>query len=159
MEAKDYSHLLGKLTGISDEQLKAHFGLYEGYVKKLNEIEEKLAKQDKSATNYSFGEFSELKRKTTDRITTSTGGQGYYQLGYDYQDGTFFFPLATKTEKNNFYNWYLTNDRSNPVIFIQFDDNLIDYPPLYGYITEQKNTNRIIGNEYFPFEITFMETF
>lgn len=63
VQAKDYSHLLGTLDGISDTQLKAHFGLYEGYVKKLNEIREKLKTQDKSAANYSFGEFSELKRR------------------------------------------------------------------------------------------------
>ncbi len=60
---KDFKYLLGKLKGISDKQLEAHFGLYEGYVKKLNEIEEKLTKQDKAAANYSFGEFSELKRR------------------------------------------------------------------------------------------------
>ena len=60
---KDFSSLLGKLKGISDNQLKQHFTQYEGYVKKLNEIEEKLAKQDKAAANYSFGEFSELKRR------------------------------------------------------------------------------------------------
>jgi len=63
MEVKTFNHLLGKLKGISDAQLKAHFGLYEGYVKKLNEIQEKLKTQDKSAANYSFGEFSELKRR------------------------------------------------------------------------------------------------
>lgn len=62
-EAKNYEHLLGTLEGISDEQLTAHFGLYQGYVKKMNEIAEKLASQDKAATNYSFGEFSELKRR------------------------------------------------------------------------------------------------
>ncbi|MFQ5620610.1 MAG: superoxide dismutase [Candidatus Nanoarchaeia archaeon] len=62
-EARNFDNLLGELVGISDEQLKAHFGLYNGYVKKLNEIEEKLKTQDKSATNYSFGEFSELKRR------------------------------------------------------------------------------------------------
>ena len=62
-EIKDFSYLLGKLKGISDKQLQAHFGLYEGYVKKLNEIEDKLKTQDKGATNYSFGEFSELKRR------------------------------------------------------------------------------------------------
>ncbi|MBU0981584.1 hypothetical protein KKC94_02725 [Patescibacteria group bacterium] len=61
--AKDYSALLGVLEGISDDQLKAHFGLYEGYVKKLNEIEEKLRMADRGATNYSYGEFSELKRR------------------------------------------------------------------------------------------------
>jgi len=62
-EIKDFSHLLGALEGISDSQLEAHFGLYAGYVKKLNEIEEKLGLVDRSTANYSFGEFSELKRR------------------------------------------------------------------------------------------------
>lgn len=61
--AKDYSFLKGKVEGLSDKQLEAHFGLYSGYVKKWNEIQDKLAKQDKSQANYSFGEFSELKRR------------------------------------------------------------------------------------------------
>jgi Fe-Mn family superoxide dismutase len=62
-EIRSYKHLLGKLEGISDAQLEAHFGLYEGYVKKLNEIEEKLTKTDRGLTNYSFGEYAELKRR------------------------------------------------------------------------------------------------
>jgi Fe-Mn family superoxide dismutase len=62
-EVKNYSHLLGKVQGISDAQLEAHFGLYKGYVNKLNEIETKLKTADRSATNYSFGEFAELKRR------------------------------------------------------------------------------------------------
>jgi len=62
-EPKDYSKLLGTLKGFSDAQLTQHFTLYQGYVKKLNEIQEKLKSQDKAATNYSFGEFSELKRR------------------------------------------------------------------------------------------------
>ena len=37
-QAKNYDHLLGALKGIGDAQLKAHFGLYQGYVKKLNDI-------------------------------------------------------------------------------------------------------------------------
>lgn len=62
-QAKDFSYLFGNLDGFSDAQLKAHFTLYEGYVKKLNEIEEKLKTVDKSASNYSFNEYSELKRR------------------------------------------------------------------------------------------------
>src|SRR4051812_5568703 len=62
-EAKNFDHLLGKLKGISDAQLKAHFGLYQGYVKKINEIEEKLKTTDPSGGNYSFNEYSELKRR------------------------------------------------------------------------------------------------
>jgi len=62
-EIKNFDNLLGDLKGISDKQLQAHFGLYHGYVKKLNEIEDKLNTADKKATNYSYGEYSELKRR------------------------------------------------------------------------------------------------
>jgi len=62
-EAKDFSALLGTLKGISDKQLTAHFGLYKGYVTKLNEIEGRLATAEPGASNYSYGEFSELKRR------------------------------------------------------------------------------------------------
>ncbi|MDD5543678.1 MAG: Fe-Mn family superoxide dismutase [Acidobacteriia bacterium] len=61
--AKNYDHLLGKLPGLSEKQLKAHFGLYQGYVKKLNEIQEKLKGIDRSTANYSFSDYSELKRR------------------------------------------------------------------------------------------------
>jgi superoxide dismutase, Fe-Mn family len=63
-EPKNFDNLLGgNAKGLSDLQLKAHFTLYQGYVKKLNEIREKLGHADKSAPNYSFNEFSELKRR------------------------------------------------------------------------------------------------
>ena len=39
-EAKDYRRLVGECRGfLSETQLQAHFELYQGYVKKLNEIE------------------------------------------------------------------------------------------------------------------------
>src|SRR5215475_13417450 len=63
-EPKNFDHLLGgNAKGLSAMQLKAHFTLYQGYVKKLNEIWDKVAKADKSAPNYSFNEYSELKRR------------------------------------------------------------------------------------------------
>jgi Fe-Mn family superoxide dismutase len=62
-EPKNYDHLIGKIKGLSENQLKAHFTLYQGYVKKLNEIEQKLGTVDKSAPNYSYNDFSELKRR------------------------------------------------------------------------------------------------
>jgi Fe-Mn family superoxide dismutase len=63
-EAKNFEYLLGgKAKGLSDLQLKEHFTLYEGYVTKLNEIWEKLRTVDRSAPNYSFDEYSELKRR------------------------------------------------------------------------------------------------
>ena len=63
-EPKNFDNLLGgNAKGLSDTQLKAHFTLYQGYVKKLNEIREKLGTADRGAPNYSFNEYSELKRR------------------------------------------------------------------------------------------------
>lgn len=63
-EPKNFDNLLGgNAKGLSDLQLKAHFTLYQGYVKKLNEIREKLGTADRSAPNYSYNEYSELKRR------------------------------------------------------------------------------------------------
>lgn len=64
VEPKNYDHLLGgKAKGLSDAQLNAHFTLYKGYVNKLNEIRTKLGTADRSAPNYSFNEYSELRRR------------------------------------------------------------------------------------------------
>ena len=63
-EPKNFDHLLGgKAKGLSDAQLNAHFTLYKGYVNKLNEIQSKLAGADRSTPNYSFNEYSELRRR------------------------------------------------------------------------------------------------
>jgi superoxide dismutase, Fe-Mn family len=63
-EPKNFDHLLGgKAKGLSDTQLKAHFSLYQGYVKKLNEIREQLSSANRSEPNYSFNEYSELRRR------------------------------------------------------------------------------------------------
>ena len=78
-EIRSFKHLLGKLDGISDGQLEAHFGLYEGYVKKLNEIEDKLTKTDKGLSNYSFGEYAELKR----RYTVPYNGTFLHEMYFD----------------------------------------------------------------------------
>ena len=45
--AKKYDKLLGvSLTGLSDNQLKAHFALYEGYITKINELELRIKSFD-----------------------------------------------------------------------------------------------------------------
>ena len=63
-DAKNYDHLKGgKVKGLSDAQLDQHFSLYKGYVAKYNEVEEKLAAMDNGKSNYSFNEYSELKRR------------------------------------------------------------------------------------------------
>jgi len=54
---KNFSYLLGA-RGFSDNLLKTHFGLYEGYVKNTNSIIEKLKSTEAGVTEY-----AELKRR------------------------------------------------------------------------------------------------
>jgi Fe-Mn family superoxide dismutase len=62
-EALNFDHLARRVDGISEKQIQAHLGLYKGYVAKLNEIWSKLQTADRSTPNYSFNEWSELKRR------------------------------------------------------------------------------------------------
>ncbi len=60
-EAKNYDHLLGKITGLDDSLLKMHFKLYEGYVKNSNLVLQKLQTLNKENQNKT-PEFGALKR-------------------------------------------------------------------------------------------------
>jgi Fe-Mn family superoxide dismutase len=84
-EAKNYDSLKGgKLKGLTDAQLDAHFTLYKGYITKLNEIEEKLSTIDNSKANYSFNEYSELKRREAVAFNGSFLHELYFEnLGAD----------------------------------------------------------------------------
>ncbi len=83
--AKNFDPLKGgALKGFSDSQLDQHFTLYKGYVAKLNEIEEKLATVDNSKANYSFNEYSELKRREAVAFNGSFLHELYFEnLGAD----------------------------------------------------------------------------
>src|SRR3989338_268813 len=89
--AKDFSNLLedGVIKGLTPKQLKAHLGLYDGYVKKLNEIQQKLsemrAQLDKDPdflqknANFSFGMWSELKRREIVAFNGSYLHKAYFE--------------------------------------------------------------------------------
>lgn len=83
-EAKNYDHLKGLVKGLSDAQLDQHFTLYKGYITKLNEIETKLADIDNTKPNYSFNEYSELKRRECVAFNGSFLHEMYFEnLGAD----------------------------------------------------------------------------
>jgi superoxide dismutase, Fe-Mn family len=84
-EPKNYDHLKGgALKGFSDSQLEQHFTLYKGYVAKLNEIEQKLAEADNTKPNYSYNEYSELKRREAVAFNGSFLHELYFEnLGAD----------------------------------------------------------------------------
>ena len=83
--AKNYDPLKGgAVKGLSDSQLEQHFTLYKGYVAKLNEIEEKLAQADNTKPNYSYSEYSELKRRHAVAFNGSFLHELYFEnLGAD----------------------------------------------------------------------------
>jgi Fe-Mn family superoxide dismutase len=59
--AKDYSHILG-MEGISDETLKNHFTLYQGYVSNTNTLLEETARLVE-AQQHKSPEFAEMRRR------------------------------------------------------------------------------------------------
>src|SRR5688572_24659144 len=67
IQAKKYDRLVGNLPGFSPKQIEQHIGLYEGYVKKINEIRAEIEKIPfevrKKQSNFSFGKYAELKRR------------------------------------------------------------------------------------------------
>lgn len=53
------------LEGLTLKMVQEHFKLYQGYVKKSNEMQEKIATADKSEANGVFSFIGELKRQET----------------------------------------------------------------------------------------------
>ncbi|MDP3901792.1 MAG: Fe-Mn family superoxide dismutase [bacterium] len=53
------------LEGLSLKSIKEHFKLYQGYVKKTNEVQKKIAEADKSEANAVYSYIGELKREET----------------------------------------------------------------------------------------------
>lgn len=67
------------LDGLSEKQLKEHHDvLYEGYVKKINEIEEKLKNVDVSTANATYSDLRELKMEETFAINGVRLHEGYF---------------------------------------------------------------------------------
>lgn len=56
-KAKNFDHLNATLKGISKNQIEQHLRLYRGYVKKINELNNKLKKTIKQNSNPTFSEY------------------------------------------------------------------------------------------------------
>src|SRR3989344_7328219 len=68
-----------ELDGLSEKQLKGHHDvLYAGYVKKANEIEEKLKSVDISTANATYSDLRELKLEETFAVNGVKLHEGYF---------------------------------------------------------------------------------
>ena len=74
LQAKDFSGLLGgKIPGLSDKQLQAHFGLYKNYVDKTNMINQKLHDVTEVQLNAANAAYSEYRELIVERAFTHNG--------------------------------------------------------------------------------------
>lgn len=68
-----------ELDGLSEKQLKEHHDvLYAGYVKKIDEIEEKLKKVDLATANATYSDLRELKMEETFALNGVRLHEGYF---------------------------------------------------------------------------------
>ena len=97
IEAKKYDQLVGNLQGFSAKQIEQHIKLYLGYVKKINEIRAEMEKipfdERKDKANFSFGKFSELKR----RESVPYNGVYLHEMYFDNLGGSRGAPKADLT--------------------------------------------------------------
>jgi Fe-Mn family superoxide dismutase len=107
-QAKTFAATEG-LTGLSQRQMSEHYKLYEGYIKKANEIYDKLQTADKAASNGVYSDWRALKLgysfsvnaiKSHELFFGSLGGDGAGQL----PTGTFMEELIVKNF-GSYENW------------------------------------------------------
>lgn len=82
---KDLPYAKDSLAGISEKTMITHHDkLYAGYVGKRNEIEEMLAKADRTKAHHNFSEYRELKLEET----FNADGQILHELYFSCMGGT-----------------------------------------------------------------------
>jgi len=86
------------LPGLSLRMLQEHFKLYEGYVKKSNEIQKKADEADKAEANGVYSFFGELKRQETFSVNGMKLHEIYF--GHLQGDGIPSGELTTMIEKD-----------------------------------------------------------
>src|SRR3989344_3869965 len=78
-EAKKFESIR-ELNGISEKTMTEHYKLYEGYVKKYNEITEKLGSVDLESANQTYSDIRALKVD----LTFAIGGVKNHELYFDH---------------------------------------------------------------------------
>lgn len=87
LETKDFSYLFEGLQGISEKQLKQHNKLYEGYVAKYNEVNEKLKTADRLSANQNYSEYRSLKTEFAHNLNGAILHEMYFSnLTTDYKE-------------------------------------------------------------------------
>lgn len=89
-ENKDFKSFYG-VDGLSERMMTEHSKLYQGYVKKANEIQEKLKTVDKSTANAAYSELRALKLG----LSFAIDGIKTHEVFFDHLTGQNNKPLDT----------------------------------------------------------------
>jgi Fe-Mn family superoxide dismutase len=92
-EAKKFDSIR-QLDSISEKTMQDHYKLYEGYVKKANEIEEKLKTVDRAAANQIYSELRELKVE----YSFAVGGVKNHEIYFGHLGGSGGEPSGALAE-------------------------------------------------------------
>lgn len=135
--------LAGKLQGLSVKQIKEHQTLYEGYVKKRNEIAESLKSVDRAGQNRTYSLFRELKVEETYAVNGSILHELYFEnIGIN---STNPGPAAQKLIDNSFGS--LENFKKDLMDCAQCSRGWVltayslDDKRLHNFVCEQHNQN------------------
>lgn len=107
-ETMQFDSITKTLDGISKQTMESHYKLYEGYVKKANEIMEKLASVDRDPTkaNQTYSEIRELKLELSFAVGGVKNHVNYFSI-LGGKGGQPSQSLLKKIEKDfgSFDNW------------------------------------------------------
>lgn len=94
IELKKFKDSIFTMEGISKTTVENHLKLYEGYVKKVNEITEKLKMVDGGLANQVYSEIRELKVE----LSFAIGGVKNHELYFDHLGGSGGKPMGSVAE-------------------------------------------------------------
>jgi len=134
-----------KMDGISEKTMTEHYKLYEGYVKKYNEIMQKLSvltDEDYAAANQTYSLIRELKME----LTFAVGGIKNHEIYFGHlggaggrPDGDLFDQIVK--DFGSFENWEkdlkATAIGARGWVWLAYDQ---DYGYLFNYLGDAQNT-------------------
>ena len=134
------------LPGISLRTLREHFKLYQGYVKKTNEIQKKIDEADKSEANGVYSHIGELKRQETFAVNGMKLHEVYFGHLGDGNEPKGRLLKMIERDFGSLENWKLDmvatglSARGWAILALDFKDNR-----LHNYSADAQNVGAVWG--------------
>ncbi len=149
IEAMKFKDSIFKMEGITKTTVENHLKLYEGYVKKYNEIMEKLKTVDLSTANQTFSDLRELKVE----LSFAIGGVKNHEIYFEHLGGNGEEPkgiMADIIKKNfgSYADWVKDLKASGMTargwVWLAYD---WDWNYWFNYVGDSQNTYPVWGGK------------